>query len=64
MSCAKEIFPRAILGRRVVSSLVLLQMRHVGDIQRNSETRQYRTDITFIQKHDPYWHLPASTAHF
>jgi hypothetical protein len=61
---AKEIFPLAILGTRPISSAVLLQLRQVGAIQRNTETRQYRINVTFIQKHDSYWHWPVSTTHF
>jgi hypothetical protein len=50
MPRAKEIFPRAILGTYTINSSVLLQLRHVGDIQRYSETRQYRIKATFIKK--------------
>jgi hypothetical protein len=64
MPLTEEIFPLVILGTRAISSSVLLQVRHVGDMQRKSETRQYRINVTFIQKHESYWYSPVSTAHF
>jgi hypothetical protein len=63
MPLAKEIFPRAILGTRAIGSSVLLQLRHMGDMQRNSGTRQYRISPTFIQKHNLHWHVHISAAH-